>query len=60
MSNAVVTHFMNSGGNRYLSLPFKQSGRHVTATLPSDSIKLLSGFYMLFAIVDGTYNLIML
>lgn len=52
MSNAVVTHFMNSGTNRYLSLPFQQEGNHITATLPSDSVTLIPGYYMLFIMVD--------
>ncbi len=52
ISNAVVTHFMNSGNNRYLSLSFTQTGNHITATLPADSIMLMPGFYMLFAMVD--------
>ncbi len=52
MSNAVVTHFMNSGNNRYLSLNFTQTGNHITATLPSDSITLPPGIYMLFVMVD--------
>lgn len=52
MSNAVVTHFMNSGTNRYLSLPFEQEGNHIIATLPSDSVKLIPGYYMLFIMVD--------
>ena len=52
MSNAVVTHFMNSGNNRYLSLNFTQAGNHITATLPCDSVALLPGYYMLFAMVD--------
>ena len=52
MSNAVVTHFMNSGNNRYLSLNYTQTGNHITATLPTDSIAMLPGFYMLFAMVD--------
>jgi hypothetical protein len=52
MSNAVVTHFMNSGNNRYLSLDFTLSGSHLTATLPTDSVKLIPGFYMLFVMVD--------
>ncbi|MEO5572809.1 MAG: galactose oxidase-like domain-containing protein [Bacteroidia bacterium] len=52
MSNALVTHFMNSGNNRYLTLNFTRTGNHITATLPSDSVTLLPGFYMLFAMVD--------
>ena len=52
MSNAVVTHFMNSGTNRYLSLPFEQSGNHISTILPTDSVKLIPGYYMLFIMVD--------
>jgi len=52
MSNAVVTHFMNSGNNRYLSLDYTQSGNHISASLPRDSVKLIPGFYMLFIMVD--------
>lgn len=52
MSNAVVTHFMNSGNNRYLSLEFTQSGNQLTALLPTDSVKLIPGHYMLMLMVD--------
>ncbi len=52
MSNAVVTHFMNSGNNRYLSLNYTQAGNHITAKLSTDSIALLPGYYMLFIMVD--------
>ncbi|HNT79592.1 MAG TPA: DUF1929 domain-containing protein [Bacteroidia bacterium] len=52
MSNAVVTHFMNSGNNRYISLNYSQTGSHITAILPSDSITLPPGIYMLFVMVD--------
>ena len=52
MSNAVVTHFMNSGTNRYLSLPFEQIGNHISTTLPIDSVQLIPGYYMLFIMVD--------
>ncbi|MEO6133484.1 MAG: galactose oxidase-like domain-containing protein [Saprospiraceae bacterium] len=52
MSNAVLTHFMNSGNNRYLDLAFTQSGGQVTAVLPSDSLHLMPGWYMLFGMVD--------
>ena len=52
MSNAVVTHFMNSGNNRYLSLDYIQNEGHLTATLPIDSVKLIPGFYMLMIMVD--------
>lgn len=52
MSNAVVTHFMNSGNNRYLALDYTQSGKHIIASLPRDSVKLIPGFYMFFIMVD--------
>jgi hypothetical protein len=43
---------MNTGTNRFLSLNYTQSGNHITASLPSDSVKLIPGFYMLFIMVD--------
>jgi len=52
MSNAVLTHFMNSGNNRYLDLDFTQTGNSVTASLPTDSLELMPGWYMLFGMVD--------
>ncbi len=52
MSNAVMTHFMNSGNGRCLELEFTQNGNQVTATLPNDSLKLMPGWYMLFGMVD--------
>ena len=52
LSTAVVTHFMNSGNNRFLELSFAQSGTMLTATIPSDSVTAPDGHYMLFAMVD--------
>ncbi len=52
MSNAVVTHFMNSGNNRYLSLDYTQNEGHLIALLPIDSVKLMPGYYMLMIMVD--------
>ncbi len=52
MSNSVLTHFMDSGNNRYLSLDFSQTGNSVTASLPADSLHLMPGWYMLFGMVD--------
>ncbi len=52
MSNGVLTHFMNSGNNRYLDLDFTQNGNSVTASLPTDSLHLMPGWYMLFGMVD--------
>lgn len=52
LSNAVMTHFMNSGNSRFLELDFNQNGNQVTATLPNDSLRLIPGWYMLFGMVD--------
>lgn len=52
MSNAVVTQFMNSGTNRYLSLSFEKHANQIIATLASGSVKLIPGYYMLFILVD--------
>lgn len=52
MSNAVMTHFMNSGNGRFLELDFAQNGNQVAATLPADSLRLMPGWYMLFGMVD--------
>jgi hypothetical protein len=42
------THCYNSD-QRFINLPFTQSGQQLTATLPSDPTVLLPGYYMLFA-----------
>lgn len=52
LSTAVVTHFMNSGNNRFLELSFTQSADSISAIIPSDSITVPDGYYMLFAMVD--------
>lgn len=52
MSNALNTHFMNSGNNRYIDLAFTKNGNELTAALPSDSVILPDGYYMLFVMVD--------
>jgi hypothetical protein len=52
MANAVNTHFMNSSSNRFIELEYEQTNGKVTALLPSDSLILFDGFYMLFAMVD--------
>lgn len=52
ISTPVVTHMMNTGNNRYVELPFLQSGNTVTATIPSDALNVLDGYYQLFAMVD--------
>ncbi len=52
MSLQSVTHFMNTGNNRYLELDYSQSGNQISATVPIDSLAALPGFYMLIAMVD--------
>lgn len=47
-----VTHWVNGGIPRVLSLPFTQSGGLVTATVPSDPNVTPVGHYILFALVD--------
>ena len=43
-----ATHNNNSD-QRFILLPFRQTGRHLATVLPSDPTVLLPGFYMLFA-----------
>ncbi len=43
------THSNNSD-QRFITLPFTQTGQVITAVLPSDPTVLVPGFYMLFAI----------
>ena len=52
VSHPVLTHFMNSGNNRFLELDFTQNGQQVTANLPTDSLQLMPGWYTLFGMVD--------
>ena len=52
ISTASVTHFMNSGNNRFLELSFSQNGNNLNVQLPADSVELPEGFYMLFVMVD--------
>ena len=47
-----VTHFMNSGNNRFVRLPFTQSGTTIFSSLLSDSLMIPDGHYMMFAMVD--------
>ena len=42
------THCNNSD-QRFINLPFKQTGKQLTTVLPSDPTVLLPGYYMLFA-----------
>jgi hypothetical protein len=52
VSTSTVTHFMNSGNNRFVELSFTQSGAELTLQLPKDSLTLPDGYYMLFVMVD--------
>ena len=52
ISTPVVTHMMNTGNNRYVELPFTQSGNTVKANIPSDAFNVLDGYYQLFVMVD--------
>lgn len=47
-----TTHWIDGGTNRYLPLDFQQYGSEVYATVPADQIQALSGWYMLFVMVD--------
>lgn len=52
LSNPTVTHMMNCGNNRFLELPFSQTGNSIRADIPLDSLRVLDGYYLLFAMVD--------
>ena len=47
-----VTHSNNSD-QRFLDLPFTQEGQNLTAVLPTDTTRMVPGFYMLFAFNDA-------
>jgi len=52
MSTPSISHFMNCGNNRYVELSFTQSGNTLSATIPSDSLKVLDGYYQMSVMVD--------
>lgn len=52
MSLQSVTHFMNTGNNRFLELDYTQNGNQISAIVPLDSLAALPGYYMLIAMVD--------
>lgn len=52
ISTQSVTHFMNTGNNRFVHLNYLQSGTTISASIPNDSLIFPDGFYMLFAMVD--------
>lgn len=47
-----VTHWVDGGIPRLLSLPFTQSGSTLTVGMPSDPIVAPTGYYIVFALVD--------
>ncbi len=47
-----VTHMMNCGENRFLDLGFVQQGQSIEAVIPNDSLQVLPGWYLLWAMVD--------
>ncbi len=51
-STTAVTHMMNCGENRFLDLVFSQQGQAIEAIVPNDSLRSLSGWYLLWAMVD--------
>ena len=52
VSARTVTHWVDGGPQRYLSLDFTQNGPEVQATIPIDPVRFLAGWYLLFALVD--------
>jgi hypothetical protein len=52
VSARATTHWVDGGPQRYLSLDFTQNGPEVTAMIPSDPVRALAGYYILFALVD--------
>lgn len=52
VSARAVTHWVDGGPQRFLNLDFVQTGSDVQATVPNDPIRALSGYYILFAMVD--------
>lgn len=52
VSARAATHWVDGGPQRFLSLDFTQDGSVVQATVPSDPVRALAGYYILFAMVD--------
>ena len=52
VSARATSHWVDGGPQRYLSLDFSQNGADVQATIPSDPVRALAGYYILFAMVD--------
>ena len=52
VSARAATHWVDGGPQRYLQLPFTRNASTIMATIPEDNVAALSGYYMLFALVD--------
>ena len=52
VSARAVTHWVDGGPQRWLNLDFVQTGPDVQASVPNDPVRALSGYYILFAMVD--------
>lgn len=52
ISARATTHWVDGGPQRYLSLDFTQTGSLIEATVPSDPVRALAGYYILIAMVD--------
>jgi galactose oxidase-like protein/carboxypeptidase family protein len=52
VSARAVTHWVDGGPQRFLNLDFVQNGSEVQASVPNDPVRALSGYYILFAMVD--------
>ena len=52
VSARAATHWNDGGPQRYISLDYQQNGADIQATVPSDPVRALSGYYILFAMVD--------
>lgn len=52
VSARATTHWVDGGPQRFLYLDYVQSGTDVQATVPADPVRALSGYYILFAMVD--------
>lgn len=47
-----ITHFLDAGVPRLLDLPFSQQGSQVVVQIPTDPVRVMAGYYLLFALVD--------
>ena len=52
VSARATTHWNDGGPQRMLELDFVQNGSQVQANVPSNPVKALAGYYILFAMVD--------